>query len=161
MTERRPTKDTRPLRSELAHIVEHPYGASRRAARCSTPRAAPLPLPAWVTLGLLRHAAHLVWLKQNYKSVSDSEPQPMAQVPPAAHIGSPPHPRWSALPRAPGATATGALDPVSRPHMRRNMVNTRATGGGNRLGASRCASSLWEPKRALGECRVNPRLTLA
>ena len=50
--------------------------------------------------------------------------------------GSPPHPCGTALP--PGAAATGALDPVARPHMRRNMVNT--TGGGTRLGASHCAS---------------------
>jgi len=67
-----PSQLCRPLRSELAHSVEHPYGASRCAARCSIPRAAPL--PAWLTLGLLRHVAHLIWLKQNYKSVS--EPQP-------------------------------------------------------------------------------------
>jgi len=51
----------RPLRSELGHSVEHPYGASRCAARFSIRCAAPL--PAWLTLGLLRHVAHLIWLK--------------------------------------------------------------------------------------------------
>jgi len=39
--------------------------------------------PSLADVGLLRHAAHLIWLKQNYKSVS--EPQPTARLPPSAH----------------------------------------------------------------------------
>jgi len=117
--------------SELGHSVEHPYGASRCTARFSI-RCATL-LPAWLTLGLLRHVAHLIWLKQNYKSVL--EPQPTARLLPAARRKPSPSP-WDRSPAC--AAATGALDPVARPLMRRIMVNT--TGGGTRLGASRCAS---------------------
>jgi len=120
-----------PLRSELAHSVEHSYGPSRCTVRFSILCTAPL--PAWQTLGLLRHAAHLIWLKQNYKSISEPNPRLGYRL---QRTGNPPHPRGTALP--PGAAATGALDPVPRPHMRRKMVNT--TGGGTRLSASRCAS---------------------
>jgi len=60
------------LRLPDVYSVEHLYGASRCAAQCSTTRAAPL--PARLTVGLLHSAAHLVWLKQNYNSVSQSHP---------------------------------------------------------------------------------------
>jgi len=134
----------RPLRWELAHSVEHPSGASSCSARFSMRCAAPL--PAWLTLGLLRHAARLIWLKQNYKSVL--EPQPTARLPPAAH-GEPSPPPWDRSP------AWCRCHRRSRPHFTASYAQDYGLHHGRWDSARRLSlrvSSLWEPKCALGEC---------
>ena len=80
---------------DVCTIEERPEGVpgipldptgSKHKALCTRPAWYWITMPgagAWLTLGLLRHVAHLIWLKHNYKSVS--EPQPTARLPPAAH----------------------------------------------------------------------------